>query len=87
MPRQRAALAGRQALEADRADSHAMERHDLVAEFREHSADLSLLALGEHQLEPRGLALTADDPRSLGANLAVGEPDTLGQLGQDLGPR
>jgi hypothetical protein len=55
-----------------------------VAELGEHPANLALLALGKHQLQPRRLTLAADNARSLGAHFPVGEPDPLGQLRQNL---
>jgi hypothetical protein len=55
-----------------------------VPELGEHSANLSLLALGQNQLELGGMALTAHDPGPLGADLAVGQPDALGQLGKRI---
>jgi hypothetical protein len=51
MVRQPAALARWKSLEADRADSDPVERHDLVPQFGEHAPDLALLAFGQNQLE------------------------------------
>jgi hypothetical protein len=85
MRRKRAALAGGKPLEIDRTDGDAAERHDLVAELRQHPADLALLALGQDQLELRRVSLTPHDPGPGGADLAVGEPDAACQPGQGLG--
>jgi hypothetical protein len=80
-------LADREPLEADRADRDPVQRHDLVAQLGQHPADLTLLAFGEDQLERGGLALMADDPHSLGANLAIGQPDAFGYLGERFAGR
>src|SRR5262249_17801556 len=78
--RQRTVLAGRQPFQDHRADGDPGQAHDLVAELGEHPADLTLLALGQDQLQYGGLALGADHPGPLGPDLAVRQPDPLGQL-------
>ena len=81
---QGANLADAQALQSDRSDGDPGQRHHLVAELGEHPADLAILAFGEHHFEDAGLSLLADDPHSLGPDLAFGQPDSLGELIKDL---
>ena len=69
LPRQRATFAGREPLEADRADRDPAKRHDLVTELGQHPADLAFLAFGQDQLEHGGLALAAHDPCPLARTL------------------
>ena len=57
----------------------------LCPSLAEHPADLSLLALRQHQLERRRFPLGAGDPGPLGPNLAVGEPDSLDKLLHEFG--
>ena len=45
---------------------------------------ISLLALGQHQFERGRLTLASGKPGPLGADLAVGKPDSLGQLVEDF---
>jgi hypothetical protein len=85
--RKRAATPDGEPLQADGADCDPVERHDLVSELGQHAADLAFLALGQHQLQQRGLALTADKASPLGTNFSVREPDAFGQFGQDLAAR
>jgi hypothetical protein len=82
--RQSPPFADGEPLEADRADRDPVQRHDLVLELGQHPADLVLFPFGQDQLEEGGLSLAADDPDPLGADLAVGQPDALGQLGERL---
>ena len=57
-----------------------------MAEPGEHPADFAVLTLGQDHFEDRREPLMADDPHALGANLALGEPDALRQLVEDLSP-
>jgi hypothetical protein len=75
-------LAEREALQADRPYRDPSQVHDLVPKLGKHPTNLALLALGEHELNRRSLALRAGKSCSFGPNLAVGEPDSLGQLGK-----
>ena len=77
----------RESLEDHRADGDPGQAHDLVPKPCQHPADLALLALGQHQLERGCLTLATGEPGPLGTNLAVGKPDSFGQLVQDLATR
>ena len=56
--RQAPAFPHAQSLETDRADGDPSQRHDFVAELREHPADLAVLPFGEDHLQDRGLPAT-----------------------------
>jgi hypothetical protein len=58
-----------------------------VSQLGEHPADLAFLSLGEDQLKLRSMPLAADDPSALGADFTVGQPDSFGDLGEDLRAR
>ncbi len=84
MPREGTVIAAGEPLDADRAYRDAVKRHHFVPELGQHPANLAVLSLGQNQLEHIGLALTADESGPLGANLAVRQPDSRRQLGQNL---
>jgi hypothetical protein len=86
-PGQRAELASGQAFDRDRADGDSGQHHDLVAELGQHPPDLSVLAFGENQFEDRRIASLADRPDPLGPNFSFGQPDSLGQLVENLASR
>jgi hypothetical protein len=79
MPSQWPALARRKPLERNRPDGDSGQGHDLVSKLGEHSADLAFLALGQNQLELRGLSLSVNDSSALGADFALGKPNAFGQ--------
>ena len=81
---QRSDFSDSETLETHGANSDPRQRHHFMAELREHPANLAILAFGENHFEDACLSLLADDPHALGSNLALGEPDTLGELVENL---
>ena len=55
-----------------------------MAEPGQHAANLAVLSFGQDKLEHVGLALAAQESGPFGADFAFGQPDSCGQLGDDL---
>src|SRR5262249_15717005 len=72
-----ASLAAAQLIEADGTDGGAAQHHDLVAEARQHAADLAVLALIEGDFQPGAFALRFQSLDAAGVDVAVAEPDAL----------
>ena len=85
--RESAALAHGDTLQSDWTDRDPGQRHDLMAHFREHPANLAVFPFGQHHFHDARLAFTSDEPHALGAHLALCQPDSFGELVEDLVPR
>ena len=84
---QSSCLAAAQAIEADGTNGDAAQHHDLVAQPRQHAADLAILALVEDDFQPGAVPLRFQALDAAGADVAVAEPDPLEQLLHVLGVR
>jgi hypothetical protein len=80
----RAAFAARESFHANRADGDTVKGHHFMAEPGKHAANLTILALGQDELEHIGLALPAQESGPFGADFAFRKPDARSQLGNDL---
>ena len=73
-------LAGGKALQNNRPQRNARQAHDLVSELGQHAPDFAFPPLGKNQLERGCFPLGPNHSDVPGANLAVGEPNSFGEL-------
>src|SRR5262245_49084883 len=78
--RDRAALAGSEPAQFERAHGNALETHDLVPKSGQHAADLAVLALVEDDAQPLAVALLLERLHAPRLDVSLCKIDTREQL-------
>src|SRR5436305_13970277 len=64
----------------DGADGDALQAQHLVVELGQHPANLAVLALVQHDLQPGAFALTLEPANPACLDMAITQPDALEQF-------